>query len=79
MTKTSKPKSSKSKYWVGKPPARCELCGDPIRMTFTDGATGRGWANMCPCCFGLYGLGHGTGRGQQYTKQRDGKWLKTQG
>jgi hypothetical protein len=71
-------KTSKSRYWLGDPPTRCELCREPIRMTFTDGATRRGgWALMCPCCFGLYGLGLGTGRGQQYTQQPNGKWLKT--
>ena len=75
-TKTQK---SRSKYWVGDPPTRCDICHEPIRMTFTDGATMRYWANMCPCCHGLYGLGLGTGRGQQYTKQRNGRWLKTAG
>jgi hypothetical protein len=42
---------------------------------------------MCPACWarleqawGLQpGFSLGTGRGQQYTKQADGKWLKTGG
>lgn len=68
-------------YWLSKVPANCETCGTPITNTFYDADTGRGWACMCPSCQ-MLGPGKnllGTGRGQRYDKQPDGKWLKTAG
>ena len=69
------------KYWIGTPPKKCDLCGSPIKKVFIDGAvrhTGI-WGFMCNSCFCLDGYGLGLGRGQKYTKQPDGKWLKTGG
>lgn len=76
-------------YYLGLVPATCELCGKPITTTFVDGATTAGqWAIMCDDCWsngykkpGICGLGGalGVGRGQRYTIQSDGRWLKTEG
>lgn len=61
-------------------PAICDVCHDPIKTTFIDGATRMGpWANMCLLCFGSIGIGLGLGRGQRYIKQGDGKFLKVEG
>jgi len=34
------------------------------------------WANMCCDCHARCGEGVGTGKGQLYEKQTDGRWLK---
>jgi hypothetical protein len=76
-------------FWLMTPPTMCELCKHALTDTFIDGATTSGqWAIICPTCWnegykkpGVCGLGGalGTGRGQKYTKQPDGRWLKTDG
>lgn len=73
--------------WMSRAPYFCETCDSPIHKKFYDAATRRPdgrlgpWACMCPTCFTLGpGFGKlGTGLGQEYTKQADGKWLKTGG
>lgn len=78
------------RYWTGAPPEQCELIGylppaarhDDItkKGEFVDGKTTMGpWANMCPRCAKRYGAGLGTGLGQRFTRQADGRWLKTAG
>ena len=71
------------KFWCGKPPAKDDF-GDVITDKFYDAKTKRGpWAIMSPANFvkhritrdGLLGMG----LGQEYTKQPDGKYLKTGG
>jgi hypothetical protein len=82
----------RASYWTGPVPKRCELIGfvlntakhDDILETgeFVDGRIHDGdprWANMCMRCYKRYGLGLGTGMGQRYTRQADGRWLKTGG
>lgn len=67
-------------YWTGKPPAKCDVYGTPITDTFIDGATRMGpWANMHPDTHADVGLGLGTGRGQKYQRQLDGRWMKVEG
>lgn len=69
-------------YWLSPPPETCDTCLTLIDDEFIDGKTGMGpWACMCPTCFTLGpGLGRlGTGLGQKYKKQADGKWLKVGG
>ena len=62
------------------PPKGCEVCQQPIAEQFIDGATKWGpWGDMCPACHRRFGFGLGLGKGQLYTKQRDGRYLKTQG
>ena len=72
--------------WLGKVPESCDICHvDLIPAyteggTFIDGATKFGrWAFMCPTCHNWHGVGLGTGRGQKYQRQPDGKWIKTEG
>jgi len=68
-------------YWVGDPGAECQLCHRALKSAFVDGRTRApgSWANMCLLCHSVYGVGLGTGRGQLYEKQADGRWLKVEG
>lgn len=70
------------KYWAGDPPRKCDTCSTPIDKIFYDAKTQMGpWGFMCPSCQKL-GPGFdklGLGWGQEYTKQPDGKWMKTGG
>lgn len=47
----------------------CDICmarGKPRAQAQFDGKTVHGpWAYMCTMCFGIYGTGLGTGRGQR--------------
>jgi hypothetical protein len=44
----------------------CDLCHKKIKH-WVDGKTVMGpWANMCKLCFNKYGVGIGTGKGQEY-------------
>ena len=68
--------------WMSPAPTNCDTCDTKITTKFYDAKTDIGpWANMCPSCHNLGpGLGRlGTGLGQEYTKQPDGKFLKTGG
>jgi hypothetical protein len=67
------------KYWMGYP-GDCNVCCVEFKEHFIDGSTVFGpWANMCPDCHSRHGVGLGTGRGQKYEKQEDGRWLKIAG
>ena len=69
-----------AKYWMSPAPTECDIDQTPITNRFVDGVTIMGpWANMCPACHAKLGRGLGLGKGQEYTKQEDGKWLKTNG
>lgn len=69
-----------NKFWAGNPPKICDLCAAPLLARFIDGKTQRGpWGNMCFLCYVEHGCGLGTGRGQQYDLQKDGRWKKTGG
>lgn len=67
-------------YYVN-PPERCDVCED--RFTdgnMVDGKTTHGpWGNMCTDCFMKIGVGIGTGKGQQYVREDDGRWRKVAG
>lgn len=79
MTRQPRPRSV---YWVGEAPKRCDFNLEDLEPIgeFIDGATVQGpWAIMCPTCHKRWGRGAGTGRGQRFTKQVDGRWLKTEG
>lgn len=67
-------------YWRS-PVGTHDDFGRPIHDEFVDGKTKLGpWAMMSPESFAVYGTGRlGTGRGQRYKKQPDGKWLKVEG
>jgi hypothetical protein len=55
--------------------------GDPIVDTFIDGKTRQGpWGIMTAKSFARHGYRRlGTGYGQKYVKQADGKWLCVEG
>ena len=69
------------RYWLSDVGA-CDLCKRELAPlgTMIDGATTFGpWGLMCPECHARYGRGIGTGAGQRYEVQADGRWLKTGG
>ena len=68
-------------YYAGEPD-KCDLCfrSFALMTVMYDGQTTMGkWADMCQTCFSRFGRGIGQGIGQRYSKQEDGKWLKTAG
>ena len=69
-----------AKYWMGDVPSLDDF-EVPITDEFIDGKTVFGpWATMAPASWRANGIGSlGTGRGQRYRKQDDGKWLKVEG
>lgn len=68
------------RYWTGPAPVHCDLCNAEITDTFYDAGLPRGpWGFFCNDCFTQNALKLGTGYGQKYEKQADGKWLKTGG
>lgn len=69
-----------SKYWFGHVGEKDDF-GDKIGDEIIDAATKMGpWALMTPKSFKTHGRGKlGTGSGQRYKKQKDGKWLKIEG
>jgi hypothetical protein len=80
--------SEQPRYWMSPAPVACDLVGempgphdDIVKAgEFVDGRTQMGpWANMCITCHRRHGVGLGTGKGQRYTRQADGRWLKTGG
>lgn len=70
-----------AKFWLGKPPSACQLCGDDLPEKFYDAKTiGGTWANTCQRCFETQTLRQlGLGRGQRYELNDDGHWEKTGG
>jgi hypothetical protein len=66
-------------YWLS-PVGKADDFGDTVADTIIDGKTKMGpWGLMTPKSFARYGVGLGLGRGQKYSKQPDGKWLKVEG
>lgn len=67
-------------YWHGKIGEKDDF-GGAISDVFIDGAVkGMGsWAIMNLANHAKFGRGLGTGMGQKYEKQPDGKWLKIEG
>ena len=66
-------------YWCGKVGDQDDF-DEPITDVFIDGRTTSGpWAIMSPASFKAFGMGLGTGRGQVYKLQADGRWLKIEG
>ena len=67
------------RYWHGDI-GKDDDFNDPITDTFIDGVTVHGpWAIMTPASHERHGRGLGTGQGQKYKKQADGRWLKVEG
>ena len=58
----------------------CDFCKGPFRGdVMYDANLGGPWGNVCQRCFDMHGCRLGTGFGQKYEKQKDGKWLKVGG
>jgi hypothetical protein len=69
----------RKRYWIGAVGPTDDF-DDDIGDDFIDGKTTIGpWAIMTPASYRSFGIGLGTGRGQWYRRQADGKWLKTEG
>ena len=68
------------KYWTGNI-GKTDDFGKPITDIVYDGKTVMGpWAMMTPVSWMVYGVGKtGTGYGQKYQRQDDGRWLKVEG
>ena len=76
----------KKVYWLSRVPDTDDF-GNSIHFDFVDGKTKYGpWAIMAhsqvkgvQSSFDINGVGLGTGLGQHYQKQLDGRWLKVEG
>lgn len=67
-------------YWLSDVPAECQVSQRKISDSFVDGnVPGFGWACWHPDVFRDRGGSFGTGRGQLYERQTDGRWLKVEG
>jgi hypothetical protein len=67
-------------YWHGDL-GQTDNFGKPYKDVMYDARTNRGpWANMSEASWRVHGCGFlGTGNGQKYKKQEDGRWLKVEG
>jgi hypothetical protein len=68
------------KYWETPLGVKDDF-GELYKDVMYDGRTNVGpWANMAEQSWRIYGIGKlGTGYGQKYKKQADGRWLKVEG
>lgn len=78
--KTFEQLNEEAQYW-GRPVGDNDDFGDQITDEFIDGKSRMGpWGIMTPKSWKTNGVGRlGTGYGQRYKKQADGKWLKVDG
>jgi hypothetical protein len=76
----SEEKTMKKRYWMGHI-GQTDDFGNTIQDEFVDGKTRMGpWGIMTPTAWRAHGVGRfGTGFGQRYQKQDDGRWLKVEG
>lgn len=66
-------------YWYGDITV-CDYCRGPFRGdVMYDASLGIAWGNVCQRCFDALGCKLGTGFGQKYELQTNGKWKKTKG
>ena len=67
--------------WMGDLNDECQICHLSFGDTMYDAAIGPGgpWGNICRACFVEQGCSLGMGRGQEYVRQRDGRWAKVAG
>lgn len=71
---------TKPVYWLGTEIKTCQVCSGAMSTVMYDcRVPGMGWANICHHCFTGYRCKLGTGLGQKYKKQTDGRWLKVKG
>ncbi len=69
-----------AQYWLS-PLDTIDDFGVPYGSVMYDAKTKMGpWANMGDASWAKYGIGKlGTGFGQRYQRQEDGRWLKVEG
>jgi len=81
MTTSLKIVKAVDKYWYGSDPVKCDYCQEKFNGKFIDGRMHNysTWLRMCSACHEEVGVGLGTGKGQEYTLQPNGRWLKTAG
>lgn len=67
-------------YWLSAVNG-CDICGTPLTTEMCDIKTKQGpWGLLCMPCVKTHTTGKlGTGLGQKYAKQPDGRWLKIAG
>ncbi len=67
-------------YWLG-PLGGCDICKKPFNNVMYDVKTNIGpWGNLCESCFQLYTSRRlGTGQGQKFERQTDGRFLCVEG
>ena len=67
------------KKWYGDP--HCDICATECDHYLQDGVTKMGpWATMCRTCMSKFGIGLGTGKGQEYLKNEEtGEFEKLRG
>jgi hypothetical protein len=66
-------------YWCGPLEPNCQISSKPFDGVMYDASTPLGWANICQEVFDRYNCRLGTGLGQKYLLQDDGRWLKVEG
>jgi hypothetical protein len=69
-----------ARYWSGTITPKDDF-GDTYKDIMIDGRTMQGpWANMTEKSWRCYGCKKlGTGYGQKYERQKDGRWMKIEG
>jgi hypothetical protein len=70
----------KKVYWLS-PVTNCDICSKPLTNEMCDIKTKLGpWGLLCMPCVGKHTTGKlGTGFGQRYEKQDDGRYLRGEG
>ncbi len=69
---------AKQVEWMGE--TKCDVCHHECGKELYDAKTKfGGWATLCQSCYIAMGVGIGTGLGQKYEKQPDGKYVKVKG
>lgn len=66
-------------YWAGPLDPECQISKIPFGNVMYDARTPLGWANICQETFDAYECKLGTGYGQKYELQIDGRWKKVAG
>jgi len=62
------------------PPTNCNVCNSPIAdKVYDKNLFYYRWTYICPDCFSNTDGKLGVGYGQEYTKQEDGRFMKTEG
>lgn len=80
ISPSSSDMTKRKTYWLGKLDDECQLCHKSFGAVMYDASIGMGpWGNICQRCFKAHGCKLGTGFGQKYELQKNGRWLKVGG